>query len=259
MLRKWRFLTGAIIVATVALMAAAAPLLAPYDPNKSSVLLLQPPSAQHWLGTDELGRDILSRLIYGARTSLVVGIGAALVAVLIGAPIGLAAGFFRGSIDFAIVPIIDLFVALPALILALIITVMVGPSYKNLILVLGFVMWPTMARLVRGQSLAIREATYIEAAVAAGGSSGWIIRRHVWPNIMRVVAAQFAIAVSLATITAASLSFLGLGIPPPTADWGGMVRSGFEFLALNPAMSLAPGAATALTVMGFYLGGSAVE
>jgi len=259
MLRKWRFLTGAIIVATVALMAAAAPLLAPYDPNKSSVLLLQPPSAQHWLGTDELGRDILSRLIYGARTSLVVGIGAALVAVLIGAPIGLAAGFFRGSIDFAIVPIIDLFIALPALILALIITVMVGPSYKNLILVLGFVMWPTMARLVRGQSLAIREATYIEAAVAAGGSSGWIIRRHVWPNIMRVVAAQFAIAVSLATITAASLSFLGLGIPPPTADWGGMVRSGFEFLALNPAMSLAPGAATALTVMGFYLGGSAVE
>jgi peptide/nickel transport system permease protein len=259
MLRKWRFLAGATIVATVVLLAAAAPLLAPYDPNKSSVLFLQPPSAQHWLGTDELGRDILSRLIYGARTSLVIGIGAALVAVLIGAPVGLVAGFFRGSIDLAIVPIIDLFVALPALILALIITVMVGPSYKNLILVLGFVMWPTMARLVRGQSLAIREATYIEAAVAAGGSSTWIIRRHVWPNIMRVVAAQFAIAVSLATITAASLSFLGLGIPPPTADWGGMVRSGFEFLSLNPAMSLAPGAATAITVMGFYLGGSAVE
>jgi peptide/nickel transport system permease protein len=259
MLRKWRFLVGATIVATVVLMAAAAPLLAPFDPNKSSVLILQPPTAQHWLGTDELGRDILSRLIYGARTSLVIGIGAAFVALLIGAPIGLAAGFFRGSIDLAIVPIIDLFVALPALILALIITVMVGPSYKNLIVVLGFVMWPTMARLVRGQSLVIREATYIEAAVAAGGSSVWIIRRHVWPNIMRVVAAQFAIAVSLATITAASLSFLGLGIPPPTADWGGMVRSGFEFLSLNPAMSLAPGAATAFTVMGFYLGGSAVE
>jgi peptide/nickel transport system permease protein len=259
MLRNWRFLTGATIVAAVVLTAAAAPLLAPYDPNKSSVLILQSPSAQHWLGTDELGRDILSRLVYGTRTSLVIGIGAAFLAVLIGAPIGLAAGFFRGSIDFAIVPIIDLFVALPALILALIITVMVGPSHKNLILVLGFVMWPTMARLVRGQSLAIREATYIEAAIAAGGSSAWIIRRHVWPNIMRVVAAQFAIAVSLATITAASLSFLGLGIPPPTADWGGMVRSGFEFLSLNPAMSLAPGAATALTVMGFYLGGSAVE
>jgi len=259
MLRNWRFLAGAAIVVIVAVVAAAAPLLAPYDPNKSSVLMLQTPSLEHWLGTDELGRDILSRLIYGARTSLVIGIGAALVALLIGAPMGLTAGFFRGSIDLVIVPIIDLFVALPALILALIITVMVGPSYKNLILVLGFVMWPTMARLVRGQALAVREAPYIEAAVAAGGTSIWIIRRHVWPNIMRVVAAQFAIAVSLATITAASLSFLGLGIPPPTADWGGMVRSGFEFLSLNPAMSLAPGAATAITVLGFYLGGSAVE
>lgn len=259
MLRSWRFLGGATIVVAVIIAAAMAPLLAPYDPNKSSVLMLQPPSAQHWLGTDELGRDILSRLIFGARTSLVIGIGAALVAVLIGAPIGLAAGYFRGRVDLLIVPVIDLFVALPALILALIITVMVGPSYRNLILVLGFVMWPTMARLVRGQTLAVREATFIEAAVAAGGTSAWIIRRHVWPNIMRIVAAQFAIAVSLATITAASLSFLGLGIPPPTSDWGGMVRAGFEFLTLNPAMSLAPGAATALTVMGFYLGGSAVE
>jgi peptide/nickel transport system permease protein len=259
MLKNWRFLAGAAIVITLIAVAAAAPILTPYEPNKSSILLLQAPSARHWLGTDELGRDILSRLIYGARTSLVIGIGAALVALLIGAPIGLCAGYFRGRVDLLIVPVIDLFVALPALILALIITVMVGPSYKNLILVLGFVMWPTMARLVRGQALAVREATFIEAAVAAGGTSAWIIRRHVWPNIMRIVAAQFAIAVSLATITAASLSFLGLGIPPPTADWGGMVRSGFEFLALNPAMSLAPGAATAITVMGFYLGGSAVE
>jgi peptide/nickel transport system permease protein len=259
MLKSWRFLAGAGIVIAITIIAVTAPMLAPYDPNKSSVFFLQPPSVQHWLGTDELGRDILSRLIFGARTSLVIGTGAAVVAVLIGAPIGLSAGYFRGRVDLMIVPVIDLFVALPALILALIITVMVGPSYKNLILVLGFVMWPTMARLVRGQTLAVREATLIEAAVAAGGASGWIIRRHVWPNIMRVVAAQFAIAVSLATITAASLSFLGLGIPPPTADWGGMVRSGFEFLALNPAMSLAPGAATAITVMGFYLGGSAVE
>ena len=259
MLRNWRFLAGAAIVIAVMTMAIAAPLLAPYEPNKSSVNLLQAPSALHWLGTDELGRDLLSRLIYGSRTSLVIGVGAAFVAVLIGAPIGLSAGYFRGRIDMMIVPVIDLFVALPALILALIITVMVGPSYKNLILVLGFVMWPTMARLVRGQTLVVREATYIEAAVAAGGTSAWIIRRHVWPNIMRIVAAQFAVAVSLATITAASLSFLGLGIPPPTADWGGMVRSGFEFLAVNPAMSLAPGAATAITVMGFYLGGSAVE
>src|SRR5215470_19795804 len=165
MMGNWRFLAGASIVVAVMAVAGLAPVLAPYEPNKSSVLLLTP-SATHWLGTDELGRDILSRLIYGARTSLLIGIGAALVALLIGAPIGLAGGYFRGRIDLMIVPVIDLFVAMPALILALIITVMVGPSHKNLILVLGFVMWPTMARLVRGQALVIREATYIEAAVA---------------------------------------------------------------------------------------------
>src|SRR5262245_41262887 len=125
MLTNWRFLAGAAIVITVMMVAVAAPLLAPYEPNRSSILLLQPPTAQHWLGTDELGRDILSRLIYGSRTSLVIGVGAAVVAVLIGAPIGLVAGYFRGRIDLMIVPIIDLFVALPALILALIITVMV--------------------------------------------------------------------------------------------------------------------------------------
>ena len=167
MMRNWRFLAGASIVVAVIAVAGLAPVLAPYEPNKSSVLLLQTPSATHWLGTDELGRDVLSRLIYGARTSLVIGIGAALVALLIGAPIGLVGGYFRGRIDLMIVPVIDLFVAMPALLLALIITVMVGPSHQNLILVLGFVMWPTMARLVRGQALAIREATYIEAAVAA--------------------------------------------------------------------------------------------
>src|SRR5262249_43634816 len=124
---------------------------------------------------------------------------------------------------------------------------------------LGFVMWPTMARLVRGQALVIREATYIEAAVAAGGTSAWIIRRHVWPNIMRIVAAQFAIAVSLATITAASLSFLGLGIPPPDPVWGVWFGSAFKSLPPTPAMGLAPAVATTITILGFYPGGSGAE
>ncbi len=172
---------------------------------------------------------------------------------------GLAAGYFRGKLDLAMVQIIDLFVALPGLVLALIITAMVGPTLENLMLVLGFVMWPTVARLVRGQALAIRETTFVEAAQAVGGSAGWIIAMHVWPNIMRIVAAQFAITVSFAIFTSASLSFLGLGIQPPTADWGGMVRSGYELLAFNPLMSLAPGGAVAFTVLGFYLVGSTVE
>jgi peptide/nickel transport system permease protein len=156
-------------------------------------------------------------------------------------------------IDVALAAVIDLFIALPGLVLALIITVMVAPSLRNLILVLGFVMWPPIARLVRGQALAIREMLFVEAARATGGTPLWIIRHHVWPGVLPVVAAQFATSVSFAIFTSASLSFLGLGIPPPAADWGGMVRSGYDYLAINPWMSLAPGAAVSLTVMGFYV------
>ena len=234
-----------------------APVLAPYDPTRSSVFFLQGPSDAHLFGTDELGRDILSRVIYGARTSLVIGVGAALLAVIIGAPIGLAAGYLGGRLDIVVVQLIDLFIALPGLVLALIITVMVGPSLQNLVLVLGFVMWPMVARLVRGQTLAVREHAYIEAAVAAGGSSLWIIRRHVWPNIMRVVAAQFAITVSFAIITSASLSFLGLGIPPPTPDWGSMVRSGFDVPGDQPGDEpRRPAPRSRSLVLGFYLMGN---
>ena len=259
MTSPWRFSAGCVIVGLIILLAVAASLIAPHDPTKSSVFFLRPPSVEHWFGTDDIGRDVLSRVIYGTRTSLTIGLGAAIVSVLIGTPMGMIAGYFRGLADIALVPVIDLFVALPGLVLALIITVMVGPSLENLVLVLGFVMWPTVARLVRGQTLALREVTFIEAAHAVGGSPAWIISRHIWPNLMRIVAAQFAITVSFAIFTSASLSFLGLGIPPPTPDWGGMVRSGFDVLSINPLLSLAPGGAVAVTVMGFYLMGSSVE
>jgi peptide/nickel transport system permease protein len=250
---------GLVIVLLVAACAILAPAIVRYDPARSSLDSLQGLSGAHWLGTDELGRDILTRVIYGARASLLVGAGAAVVSLFIGAPVGLVAGYLGGRADRLAVPVIDLFIAMPGLVLALIITVMVGPSLQNLVIVLGFVMWPTVARLVRGQTLAVREMAFIEAAVVAGGSSGWIIRRHIWPNVVRVVAAQFALTVSLAIITSASLSFLGLGIPPPTPDWGSMVRSGYDYIGVNPVMSLAPGAAIALTVLGFYLLGSSVE
>jgi peptide/nickel transport system permease protein len=247
---------GSLVIATVLVVAVLAPELAPHDPYRSGTDMLDLPSPAHLLGTDDLGRDILSRVIHGARTSLAIGFGAALVAMAIGVPLGLIAGYFRGRLDVALVALIDLFIALPGLVLALIITVMVGPSVRNLELVLGFVMWPAIARLVRGQTLAVRETVFVEAARAVGGSQGWIIRRHVWPSILPVVAAQFAVSVSFAIFTSASLSFLGLGIPPPAADWGGMVRSGYDYLAINPLMSLAPGAAVTFTVMGFYVIGA---
>jgi peptide/nickel transport system permease protein len=166
---------------------------------------------------------------------------------------GLVAGTLRGVVDVTVAAIIDLFIALPGLVLALIITVMVGPSLRNLIVVLGFVMGPPIARLVRGQALAIREMLFVEAARATGGGPLWIIRRHIWSGVLPVVAAQFATSVSFAIFTSASLSFLGLGIPPPAADWGGMARAGYDYLAINPWMSLGPGAAVSLTVMGFYV------
>lgn len=254
-----RRIVGLALIALILACAVLAPWLAPYDPLRSSVAFLSPPSSANWLGTDELGRDVLSRVIYGARTSLVIGFGAALVALLIGAPVGLIAGYTGGRVDMVSVVLIDLFVSLPGLVLALVITVMVGPSLQNLVLVLGFVMWPSVARLIRGQVLPIREATFVEAARAVGGSPAWIIGQHIWPNTMRVVAAQFAVTVSFAIFTSSSLSFLGLGIPPPTPDWGGMVRAGYDFLAINPLLSLGPGAAVGVTVLGFYLVGSTVE
>jgi peptide/nickel transport system permease protein len=249
-------LLGLIIIATACVCAVAAPLLAGYDPTQTSLQSLDPPSSAHWLGTDELGRDILSRVFYGARISLTVGIGAAVVATVIGVPIGLCAGYLGGKVDLVAVQIIDLFIALPGLVLALIITAMVGPSLKNLVLVLGFVMWPPIARMVRGQTLAVRESVFVEAARSVGGGAGWIIRRHIWPNVLHVAAAQFAVTIAFAIFTSSSLSFLGLGVPPPTPDWGGMVRVGFDYLIVNPAMSLAPGVAVAITVAGFYLLGS---
>lgn len=259
MIVKPRRILGFALVAGALSCALLAHVIAPHDPLRSSVTFLSPPSTLHFFGTDELGRDVMSRVIYGARTSLLIGFGAALVAMAIGAPVGLIAGYAGGRFDVIAVLLVDLFVSLPGLVLALVITAMVGPSLLNLALVLGFVMWPSVARLIRGQVLAIREATFVEAARAVGGTPVWIIGRHIWPNTMRVTAAQFSVSVSLAIFTSSSLSFLGLGIPPPAPDWGGMVRSGYDFLAINPLLSLGPGAAVTMTVLGFYLIGSSVE
>ena len=247
------------LLLVVVLAGALAPWLAGYDPNASGDEVLAAASPAHWFGTDDLGRDVFARVLFGARISLVVGPAAALLAALIGVPVGLVAGYARGLLASLLLQLIDLFIALPSLVLALIITVMIGASLTNLVVVLGFVMWPEMARLVRGQVLGTREVTFVEAARAIGCTPAQVLLRHIWPNIMRVIAAQFAIAVSSAIFTAASLGFLGLGLPPPAADWGGMVQSGFEYLSLNPLLSLAPGAAVASTVMSFYLLGQTVE
>jgi peptide/nickel transport system permease protein len=250
---------GLAIILLVVCIVFFAPLLAPFDPTASSVFFLNPPDTQHWLGTDDLGRDTFSRLLFGGRSSLLVGTGSAIIATLVGVPIGLASGYVGGKLDLAVSQIIDLFIALPGLVLGLVITAVVGPTLVNLILVLGMVSWPRTARLTRGQALAVRESVFVEAARASGGDAAWIIRRHIWPNVTRIVAAQFALTVAYSIFTSSSLSFLGLGVPPPEPDWGEMVRTGFNYLTLNPSMSMAPSAAVALTVFGFYLVGTSIE
>ncbi|MCW3474749.1 ABC transporter permease [Limobrevibacterium gyesilva] len=256
---KPRGVAGLAIVLAVGLIVTFAPLLAPFDPTQSSVFFLAPPDAERWMGTDDLGRDTFSRLLYGGRSSLIVGMGAAVIATLVGVPIGLAAGYLGGKFDVVARQFIDLFIALPGLVLALIITAVMGPTLFNLVLVLGFVSWPKVARLARGQALAIRESVFVEASRAVGAGPAWIIHAHIWPNVVRIIAAQFALTVAYSIFTSASLSFLGLGVPPPTPDWGAMVRTGFDYLALNPSMSMAPSGAVALTVFGFYLIGTSIE
>ena len=242
-LRAARRAIGGGIILIMAAAAILAPWITGQDPNRSGDDILAAVTARHWFGTDDLGRDVLTRVLYGARISLLIGTSAALVATLIGVPVGLVAGYMLGTVDLFLIHVIDLFIALPGLVLALIITVAVGPSLQNLVLVLGFVMWPAVARLIRGQVFIAREMAYIDAARAIGAHTLRIVARHVWPNISRVVAAQFAVGVASAIFTASSLSFLGLGLPPPTPDWGSMVQSGFQpLLSLNPLLCLAPGA-----------------
>ena len=259
LLNKTKCRLGIGLVAIIVIIVCLAPWIAPFDPTESSVFFLASADAQHWLGTDDLGRDTFSRLVYGGRSSLIVGIGAATIATLIGVPIGLATGYFSGRIDLLGRQAIDLFIALPGLVLALIITAVLGPTLFNLVLVLGFVSWPRVARLTRGQALAIRESLFVEASRAAGGGDNWIIYNHILPNVTRIIAAQFSLTVAYSIFTSASLSFLGLGVPPPTPDWGAMVRTGFDYLAINPVMSLAPCVAVSGTVFGFYLIGSSIE
>ncbi len=250
--RRNRWIALGVIGAMV-VVALICPWLVRFSPDMSSGDVLAGPSATYWLGTDDLGRDVFARLLYGARISLLIGPSAALLATMIGVPIGLLSGIAGGTLDLALVQLIDLFISLPSLILALIIVATIGASLPNLILVLGIVMWPQMARMVRAQVLVLRETPFIEAARAVGSSRTRIVVRHLWPNTAHIIGAQFAISTSSAIFTAASLGFLGLGLPPPAPDWGGMVQSGFDYIADNPLLSLAPGAAVTITVFAFYL------
>lgn len=247
---------GLTIIALVVLISLAAPLLTVHPPNHTSIDILAPPSAAHLFGTNDLGQDVFSRVLHGGRVSLLIGLGAASLAAIIGIPAGLAAGYFGGRVDACISYVTNLFVAMPSLVLAVVTTSVIGVSLVNLILVLGMVGWPAMARLMRGQALAIKEQMFVEAALVAGAGTMWILWHHLRPNVGRLAWSQLSLTIAQAIFTSSSLSFLGLGVAPPQIDWGSMVRIGGDFLATNPSVAIAPSAAVAVTILGFYLIGS---
>lgn len=252
---------GALMVVAFVLMALLAPLLAPHDPAAIDLpARLTPPSAQHWFGTDELGRDIFSRVIYGSRISMLVGIGVVTISLSLGLVIGCIAGYYGGRIDrFFNVVVMNAFLSFPGILLAIAFVAFLGPGIFNLILALSIGGWVGYARLVRAQVLAAREKEYVEAARALGATDLRIIIRHILPNIIQPVIVQAAIGMAGAVLAEATLSFLGLGVPPPTASWGSMLNDARAHLFAAPHMVLFPAAAVMLAVLSFNFIGDALR
>ena len=252
---------GAAIVIVMAVLAATAGLIAPYDPLETDyAAMLAPPDAKHWLGTDAFGRDVLSRVIYGSRTALMVGLGASLLGAIIGSLIGVASAYFAGRTDMIVQRIMDVFFAFPVIILALAVVAVLGTGAGNVILAIAAPMIPRCARVVRSSALAVREMPYVDAARAAGFGNGRIILRHMLPNVMAPILIMATAFLGEAILLEASLSFLGLGVQEPTAAWGLMLRgAAVQFAESAPWMAIFPGLAITLAVFGFNLFGDSLR
>jgi peptide/nickel transport system permease protein len=260
-IRKNRLaIIGSVAIIILALIAIFAAYLAPFHPYKPDYSHnKQPPDAEHILGTDELGRDVFSRLIYGTRISLVVGLVVVGIAMTIGVTLGAIAGYYGGVIDLIIMRIVDILQAFPFIILAVAMVAVVGPGLMNMMIVLGCVSWIWYTRMVRAMVLSLRETEYIQATRALGAGNFTIIFRHLIPNVLGVVVVQATFGVADAILAAAALSYLGLGAQPPTAEWGEMLSSAKEFMRILPAMSIAPGIAIMITVLSINFIGDALR
>jgi peptide/nickel transport system permease protein len=255
--RSRRFLAaGLLLVGVLALIALGAPWLTAYDPNAIVVDTYRgplPPDAAHLLGTDTLGRDVWSRLIYGARTSLFVGGLAMAVSLVIGVSVGLVAGYFGSMADAALMWVVDLMLTMPSLLLLIVLATIFPPSILTIPLVIGVIGWTTFARTVRGEVLSLRERDYVLAAHALGASDVRIILRHLLPGVVPGVVVLAALGMSGAIVVDAGLSYLGLGVPLPTPSWGRMVSDAQTYIAVAPRLVVVPGVAIALAVIGFNL------
>ncbi len=251
---------GGVVLIGMMVLALFAPWIAPYDPLATSwSLVRKAPSAAHWFGTDEVGRDLLSRIIWGARASLSAGVIAVAIAVGVGVPTGMVAGYVGGWTDGLISRLTDAMLAIPFLILAIALAAFLGPSLGNAMIAIGVTATPIFVRLARGQVLAARAEDYVEAARAVGNPPIRILLRHILPNILPPVMVQATLAVAAAIIAEASLSFLGLGQQPPAPSWGSMLNTAQRFLTQAPWMAIFPGLAIFLTVLAFNLFGDGLR
>lgn len=253
-------LAGAIFLIAVAAVALLAPVIAPHSPTDQSLMdRLKSPTSEHWLGTDELGRDELSRLMYGARNSLFIGLVGTAGGVILGTLIGMIAGFFGGWVDTLLMRIIDVMFAFPGILLAILIVAVMGPGLSNLIIALTVWGTPTLSRIVRSSVLSLKAVEFVEASRAMGAGQGRIMFRHLLPNCIAPIIVYATLGVAGALLTTAGLGFLGIGVQPPNSEWGSMLSVGRSYLRETPLLMVVPGMAILLTVMSLNLIGDALR
>ena len=247
---------GIVIIFLLISMAIFAPLLAPYNPNTQDLYkVLTGPSADHWLGTDNVGRDLLSRIIYGSRVSITVGILSTFFSAFVGVVIGLLAGYRGGIVDMIVMRIVDTFMCIPWLPFVLVLAAALGPGLKNIVIALSFLGWTGFCRIMRGQVLMVRELPYVEAAKAAGASGFRIMFKHLFPNCLAPIIVAVTITLGAFIMVESAMAFFGLGVQPPTASWGKELRTGYAYLETVPFFSIAPGIMITLAVLAFnFLG-----
>jgi peptide/nickel transport system permease protein len=251
---------GLVILVVLVLVAVFAPLVARFDPiDRSGYGILRPPSLEAWLGTDDLGRDTFARIVFGARTSLLAGLLAVSVGVVLGTPIGLIAGYRGGWVETVLMRATDALLAFPGLVLAIGITAALGPSITNAMIAVGILFAPAIARLMRGQVLTIRESLYVDVARSYGASSKRIIVRHVLPNAVQPILVQASTMFGLALLSEAGLSYLGLGVQPPEPSWGGMLARAYPFMRNAAWQVIFPGVAIVLAVFSFNAVGDLIQ
>ncbi|HYM90730.1 MAG TPA: ABC transporter permease [bacterium] len=260
LVRSPNLVVGAGIMALVIGSAVFAPQLAPYSPiDQAFTDQLRPPSPAHLFGTDEFGRDVFSRALYGARIALVIGVLADGIAAVLGVLLGVLSGYFGGKIDAVVMRSVDVMLAFPYLLLAMVVVTILGPSLTNAMIAIGIVYAPQFARLVRGAVLAIKEQEFVEAAGAVGAGVVRILGRHILPNILSPIIVMATLTVGFTIVETAGLSFLGLGASPPTPEWGSMLATGRSFMLTAPWIATFPGLAIMVTVVGFNLIGDGLR